>query len=59
VKNENFTCHHLYSWDNWPDKRYDVHNGVAITQEIHAEFHNLYGRGNNSPAQFERFLKEK
>jgi hypothetical protein len=50
-------CHHLRSWDYEPG-RYDVSNGILISKEIHIRFHNEYGRGNNYPEQFERFLIE-
>lgn len=51
-------CHHLYSWTPYVDLRYEVTNGVAICIDIHDAFHNEYGRGNNTPQQFERFLEQ-
>ncbi len=55
--NSKLACHHLRSWDFEPG-RYDVLNGILISKEIHDKFHNEYGRGNNYPEQFERFLIE-
>lgn len=59
-KNKNLlTCHHLNSWDSYPDQRYDISNGITITKEIHHAFHKEYGAGKNTREQFERFLQEK
>lgn len=59
-KNKNLlTCHHLNSWDSYPDQRYDIGNGITITKEIHRAFHKEYGAGKNTREQFERFLQEK
>jgi hypothetical protein len=58
-KKDLLTCHHLNSWDSYPDQRYDISNGVTITKEIHRAFHKEYGAGKNTKEQFERFLQEK
>lgn len=68
---DNYTCqitgqrggklsaHHLYSWDKHPEKRFDINNGVTILKSLHKEFHDIYGRGNNTPEQFEDYKRQK
>lgn len=46
-------AHHLYSWIDNFDKRYDLNNGVCLCQECHAGFHSEYGEGSNTPTQYE------
>lgn len=51
-------CHHLIGWWYEPT-RYTIENGIAISADIHKDFHDNYGRGDNTPEQFEKFCEEK
>jgi hypothetical protein len=55
----NLVCHHLDGWNLFPERRYDISNGVCIQKDLHKEFHNLYGYGNNTEAQFAEYCKIK
>ncbi|HEC66953.1 MAG TPA: hypothetical protein ENI23_16885 [bacterium] len=54
-KGGKLSAHHLYNWADYPDKRFDLSNGVAICRGHHIEFHRIYGKGNNTPEQFSEF----
>lgn len=68
LKRDNYTCqiteqvghklnvHHLngYNWDK--ENRTNIDNGITLSEEIHKEFHTLYGRGNNTKEQFIDFV---
>lgn len=71
LKLANYTCvisgqvggslrvHHLngYNWDI--EHRLDLNNVVVITEELHNEFHKIYGKGENTLEQFKEFYKDK
>ena len=50
--------HHLESWDNNKDLRYEINNGVVLLKKIHKDFHDQYGFGNNTKLQFEAFCSQ-
>lgn len=65
---DNYTCvicgakreligHHLNSWNNCVEKRFDPDNGVTLCQSCHIDFHNKYGYGNNTEEQFNMYVK--
>lgn len=67
-RRDNYTCqisklkgisldvHHLYSYADFHDKRYEVNNGITISRKLHTKFHQLYGQHNNVPEQFYDFV---
>mgnify|MGYP002511606325 CR=1 FL=1 len=52
-------AHHLngYNWDK--DNRYNVDNGVTLCEECHGKFHRIYGYGNNTSEQYQKYIKLK
>lgn len=57
-------AHHLESFANNEDLRYDVDNGITLCYECHdirakGSFHNIYGVKNNTKAQFQEFVAAK
>ena len=67
-KRDNYTCqkcgqtggklnvHHIESYAEHEDKRYDVNNGITLCQKCHLEFHRKYGRKNINREQLNEFL---
>lgn len=56
-KTDNLVIHHLYSFNTHPILGNDPTNMVRVHKDIHKEFHDKYGRGNNTPEQWEQFVK--
>lgn len=66
-KRDNYTCkicktkggelnaHHLNGYDNFPEQRLDINNGIILCETCHTDFHKTYGYGNNTKHQFKEF----
>lgn len=52
----NLEVHHLngYNWDK--EKRFDFSNVITLCANCHKNFHDRYGRGNNTKEQFESWI---
>lgn len=59
IKGYKINAHHLYSWDKYEDKRFDVSNGVTLCEDCHKGFHREYGYGNNDANQFKNYISNK
>lgn len=67
-KRDNYTCakcgaygrrlnaHHINSWNEHEDKRFDLENGITLCESCHKNFHSEYGYGNNNEHQFNKFI---
>lgn len=49
--------HHLDSYVKFPEKRYEIDNGVCICQTCHQLFHIEFSYGDNTKSQFEQFKR--
>jgi len=47
--------HHLFNWADYPEKRFELGNGITISEPLHKLFHRLYGTKNNTLEQFIEF----
>ena len=68
---DNYTCqktgirggklvvHHILNFSSYPDLRFDINNGITLSEKSHIDFHNKYGRINNTRKQLEEFLSNK
>lgn len=67
---DNYTCqkcgdatggklraHHMEGFDNNPELRTEIRNGITLCERCHKDFHHQYGYGNNTAKQLNEFLK--
>lgn len=50
----NLIAHHLNNYDNYIEERFDLKNGITISENLHKLFHKLYGK-NSTKEQFQEF----
>jgi len=52
---EQLEVHHIFNWNDFPEKRLEYSNGITLHISIHKLFHKLYGKVNNTSKQFLEF----
>ena len=65
---DNYTCrktgirggrlcsHHIKNFSKYPELRYELENGITLSEKVHDEFHEIYGKRNNTKEQLIKFL---
>jgi 5-methylcytosine-specific restriction endonuclease McrA len=54
-KHGDINAHHLNSYADFPEQRYEIDNGVTLCEKDHMEFHRLYTYYHNTEQQFIEF----
>lgn len=49
-------AHHIKNWNDNPNERYDINNGITLCENCHYSFHSLYGKRCNTQEQLNSFL---
>lgn len=52
----NLNAHHIWSFSSNKELRFDVSNGITLCKDCHREFHDIFGRFNNTSDQLEIYL---
>lgn len=40
---DKINAHHIKSWKNYPELRYEVSNGITLCEKCHIDYHKQYG----------------
>lgn len=56
VRGKRLNAHHIKSWKDYPENRFDLNNGVCLCKECHDEFHQIYGYKTSKPEDVFEYL---
>jgi hypothetical protein len=58
IRKDPMIAHHLDGFGIFPEKRFDVDNGVTLCNTHHLQFHRMFGFGKNTAEQFQEYVEQ-
>lgn len=58
IKGGRLHPHHIQNFCEYPELRFDVNNGITLSEKAHREFHKKYGKTGNNREQLMEFLND-
>jgi len=58
IRGKKLRTHHIQNFAQYPELRFAIDNGITLSEESHLEFHQRYGKLNNTKEQLEEFLNK-
>lgn len=46
---EKINAHHIFAWKYYPEKRYDIDNGITLCENCHIKLHQQFGYDTKKP----------
>jgi 5-methylcytosine-specific restriction endonuclease McrA len=51
-------AHHIFNWNDNPDKRYEIENGITFCKNCHSSFHKIYGKKHTNLTQLTEYINQ-
>ena len=57
-ENKKIEAHHLNSYTNYPQERFNINNGITLCKDCHKSYHKTKGYKNATKEKYEEYINE-